>query len=75
LRPKPGWASGYDGYYHFPNVEKAFVVTTNFRHSALIKSKHRNYTMTSKHPESFIEPIEKTTGIQKAFRTSTLLVS
>lgn len=52
-------ASFYGGYYYFPNVGKAFMVITNFKDGVLIKAEHQNYVITPKHPENFIENIEK----------------
>jgi len=52
-------ASFYGGYYYFPSVGKVFVVMTNFKDGVIIKSKHGNYLITPRKPESFIESIEK----------------
>lgn len=52
-------ASGYGGYYYFPNIGRAFVVITNFRDGVLIKAKQGIYLITPKNPEEFIESIKK----------------
>jgi len=52
-------ASGYGGYYYFPNVGRAFVVITDFRDGVLIKTKQGNYLITPKNPLEFIESIKR----------------
>jgi hypothetical protein len=52
-------ASGYGGYYYFPNIGKAFVVITNFRDGVLIKAKQGIYLITPRNPDEFIESIKK----------------
>ena len=52
-------ASGYGGYYYFPNIGRAFVVITNFKDGVLIKAKQGSYLITPKNPEEFIESIKK----------------
>jgi hypothetical protein len=52
-------ASGYGGYYYFPNVGRTFVVMTNFRDGVLIKAKQGNYLITPKNPDEFIESIKR----------------
>jgi hypothetical protein len=53
-------ASGYGGYYYFPNVGRAFMAITNFKDGVLIKTQHGNYLITPKNPESFIESLTTT---------------
>ena len=50
-------ASGYGGYYYFPNVGRAFMAITNFKDGVLIRTQHGNYLITPKNPESFIESL------------------
>jgi hypothetical protein len=59
-------ATGYGGYYYFPNVGRTFVVITNFRDGVLIKTKQGNYLITSKNPDEFIESIKKMAKSEKA---------
>ena len=58
-------ASGYGGYYYFPNIGRAFVVITNFRDGVLIKAKHRIYLITPRNPDEFIESIKKMGKLEK----------
>lgn len=50
-------ASGYGGYFYFPNVGRAFVAMTNFKDGVLIKAQRGNYLITPRTPESFIESL------------------
>ncbi len=50
-------ASGYGGYFYFPNVGRAFVAMTNFKDGVLIRAQHGIYLITPKNPESFIESL------------------
>ena len=50
-------ASGYGGYWYFPNVGRAFVAITNFKDGVLIKTQHGIYLITPRNPESFIESL------------------
>jgi hypothetical protein len=59
-------ASGYGGYYYFPNVGRAFVVITNFKDGVLIKTKKGNYLITPKNPDDFIESIRKMAKPEKS---------
>jgi len=59
-------ASGYGGYYYFPNVGRAFVVITNFRDGVLIKTKQGNYLITPKDPDEFIESVKRMAKPDKA---------
>ena len=52
-------ASGYGGYYYFPNVGRAFVVITNFRDGVLIKTRAGNYLITPGNPDEFIGSIRR----------------
>jgi hypothetical protein len=52
-------ATGYGGYYYFPNIGKTFVVITNFRDGVLIKTKQGNFLITPKNPDDFIESIKR----------------
>lgn len=58
-------ASGYGGYYYFPNIGRAFVVITNFRDGVLIKAKQGIYLITPRNPEEFIESIKKIGKLEK----------
>lgn len=58
-------ASGYGGYFYFPNIGRAFVVMTNFRDGVLIKAKQGIYLITPKNPDAFIESIKKTGKLDK----------
>lgn len=59
-------ATGYGGYYYFPNVGRTFMVITNFRDGVLIKTKQGNYLITPKNPDEFIESIKKMVKSEKA---------
>ena len=59
-------ATGYGGYYYFPNIGRAFMVITNFRDGVLIKTKQGNYLITPMKPDEFIESIKKTVNLEKA---------
>jgi hypothetical protein len=59
-------ASGYGGYYYFPNVGRTFVVMTDFRDGVLIKAKQGNYLITPKNPDEFIESIKRMAKPEKA---------
>jgi hypothetical protein len=59
-------ATGYGGYYYFPNVGRTFMVITNFGDGVLIKTKHGNYLITPKNPDEFIESIKKMAKSEKA---------
>ena len=59
-------ASGYGGYYYFPNIGRAFVVITNFRDGVLIKTKQSIYLITPRNPDEFIESIKKIGKLEKA---------
>jgi hypothetical protein len=50
-------ASGYGGYWYFPNVGRTFVAITNFKDGVFIKANNRIYLITPKNPESFIESL------------------
>jgi hypothetical protein len=50
-------ASGYGGYFYFPNIGRAFVAITNFKDGVLIRTQHGIYLITPKTPESFIESL------------------
>jgi len=50
-------ASGYGGYWYFPNVGRAFVAIANFKDGVLIRTQHGIYLITPKNPESFIESL------------------
>jgi hypothetical protein len=50
-------ASGYGGYFYFPNIGRAFVAVTNFKDGVLIRTQHGIYLITPKNPESFIESL------------------
>jgi hypothetical protein len=50
-------ASGYGGYWYFPNIGRAFVAITNFKDGVLIKTQHGIYLITPRNPESFIESL------------------
>jgi hypothetical protein len=52
-------ATGYGGYYYFPNIGRTFMVITNFRDGVLIKTKQGNYLITPRDPDEFIEFIKK----------------
>jgi hypothetical protein len=58
-------ATGYGGYYYFPNVGRAFMAITNFKDGVLIKTKQGNYLITPKNPENFIETITTTAKPEK----------
>jgi hypothetical protein len=58
-------ASGYGGYYYFPNIGRAFMVITNFRDGVLIRTKQGIYLITPRNPDEFIESIEKTGKLEK----------
>jgi hypothetical protein len=51
-------ASGYGGYYYFPNIGRTFMVITNFRDGVLIKAKQGIYLLTPRKPDEFIESIK-----------------
>jgi hypothetical protein len=59
-------ATGYGGYYYFPNIGRAFVVITNFRDGVLIKAKQGIYLITPRNPDEFIESIKKMRKPEKA---------
>ena len=59
-------ASGYGGYYYFPNIGRAFMVITNFRDGVLIKAKQGVYLITPRNPDDFIESIKKMGKPEKA---------
>jgi hypothetical protein len=59
-------ATGYGGYYYFPNVGRAFMVITNFRDGVLIKTRQGNYLITPKNPDEFIESIKRMAKSEKA---------
>lgn len=59
-------ATGYGGYYYFPNVGRTFMVITNFRDGVLIKTEQGNYLITPKSPDEFIESIKKMAKSEKA---------
>jgi hypothetical protein len=59
-------ATGYGGYYYFPNIGRAFVVITNFKDGVLIKAKQGIFLITPKNPDEFIKSIEKTGKPAKA---------
>jgi hypothetical protein len=59
-------ASGYGGYYYFPNIGRAFVVITNFMDGVLIKAKQGVYIITPRNPDEFIKSIQKTAGPARA---------
>ena len=50
-------ASGYGGYYYFPNVGRTFMAITNFKDGVLIRTQLGIYLITPKNPESFIESL------------------
>jgi hypothetical protein len=50
-------ASGYGGYWYFPNLGRAFVAMTNFKDGVFIRTQHGNYLITPKNPENFIESL------------------
>lgn len=50
-------ASGYGGYFYFPNIGRAFVAITNFKDGVLIRTQHGIYLITPKNPESFTESL------------------
>jgi len=52
-------ASGYGGYFYFPNIGKAFVVITNFKDGVLIRAKQGLYLITPRNPDEFIKSIRK----------------
>jgi hypothetical protein len=52
-------ATGYGGYFYFPNVGRTFMVITNFRDGVLMKTKQGNYLITPNNPDEFIESIKK----------------
>ena len=58
-------ASGYGGYYYFPNIGRAFVVITNFRDGVLIKANQGIYLVTPRNPDEFIESIKKMGKLEK----------
>jgi hypothetical protein len=58
-------ASGYGGYYYFPNIGRAFVVITNFKDGVLIKAKQGVYLITPRNPDEFIESIKKIGKLEK----------
>ena len=58
-------ASGYGGYYYFPNIGRAFVVITNFKDGVLIKAKQGIYLITPKKPDEFIKSIKKIGKLEK----------
>jgi asparagine N-glycosylation enzyme membrane subunit Stt3 len=58
-------ATGYGGYYYFPNVGRAFMAITNFKDGVLIKTKQGNYLITPKNPQNFIEFITATAKPEK----------
>jgi hypothetical protein len=62
-------ATGYGGYYYFPNVGRAFMAITNFKDGVLIKTKQGNYLITPKNPENFIETIMTTAQSNKKKET------
>ncbi|MGD0977939.1 MAG: PH domain-containing protein [Candidatus Bathyarchaeia archaeon] len=52
-------ATGYGGYYSFPNIGKTFVIITNSRDGVLIKTKQGNFFITPKNREGFIGSIRR----------------
>jgi hypothetical protein len=50
-------ATGYGGYFYFPNVGRAFVAMTNFKDGVLIKAQHGIYLITPRNPQGFIESL------------------
>jgi hypothetical protein len=50
-------ASFHGGYYQIPSLGRVFMVITNFEDGVLIKTKHENYRITPRKPESFTEAI------------------
>jgi len=58
-------ASGYGGYFYFPNIGKAFVVMTNFKDGVLIKAKQGLYLITPRNPDEFIQSIKKMRELDK----------
>jgi hypothetical protein len=58
-------ASGYGGYYYFPNIGRAFVVITNFKDGVLIRAKQGIYLITPRNPDEFIESINKIGKLEK----------
>ena len=52
-------ATGYGGYYYFPNIGRTFMVITNFRDGVLIKTRVGNYLITPENPEEFIGIIRR----------------
>ena len=58
-------ATGYGGYYYFPNIGRTFMVITNFRDGVLIKAKQGNYLITPMNPDEFIESVKKTVNLEK----------
>jgi hypothetical protein len=58
-------ASGYGGYYYFPNIGRTFMVITNFRDGVLIRTKQGTYLITPRNPDEFIESIKKTGKLEK----------
>jgi hypothetical protein len=50
-------ASGYGGYFYFPNIGRAFVAITNFKDGVFIRTQRGIYLITPKNPESFIESL------------------
>lgn len=62
-------ASGYGGYYYFPNVGRTFMAITNFKDGVLIRTQRGNYLITPKNPETFIESIMTTAKLEKKKET------
>jgi hypothetical protein len=58
-------ASGYGGYYHFPNIGRAFVVITNFRDGVLIRAKQGIYLITPRTPTTSSNPSRKWENYRK----------
>jgi hypothetical protein len=52
-------ASFHGGYYHIPNLGRAFLTITNFKDGLLIETSKNRYIITPSNPEKFKNLIEK----------------
>jgi hypothetical protein len=55
-------ASFHGGYYHIPNLGRAFLTITNFKDGLLIETSQHKYIITPSDPEKFKALIEKSKG-------------
>lgn len=54
-------ASFHGGYYHIPNLGRAFLAITNFHDGLLIKTSKGDYIITPQNPVEFKAALEKNT--------------